>query len=338
MKSKNSLFLLRSLCAGILLLLFSCAHKEPSVSFYYWKTNFTLSASEKEACHHFKTKEIYLRFFDVDKKDDSFVPLGILQEPICIPEKWSVTPVIFITNRCFRKMEEKKTRELARKVFEKVNRMAMDNRIALQTIQIDCDWSEETREAYFLFLRTIKNLSQNHWEISATIRLHQIKYAFKTGIPPVDKGMLMFYNMGRLNRSDSVNSIYNETDAKKYISYIKPYPLSLDVAFPIFSWYIQFRNGKIINLIAKHTLQTSDTNTFVPSGKKNTYSLKTSYYKEKDILKLEQVPPEELIRAARDLATHLPHKKTKLVFFDLDEYNLNYYTYEKLDQIWTAFN
>jgi predicted solute-binding protein len=43
------------------LFLLNC-QKEKEISFYYWKTNFTLSKKESEALKHFKTKEIYLRF------------------------------------------------------------------------------------------------------------------------------------------------------------------------------------------------------------------------------------------------------------------------------------
>ena len=31
--------------------------------------------------------------------------------------------------------------------------------------------------------------------MSATIRLHQVKYRADTGVPPVDRGMLMAYNL-----------------------------------------------------------------------------------------------------------------------------------------------
>ena len=79
--------------------------------------------------------------------------------------------------------------------------------------------------------------------LSATIRLHQVKYYKQAGIPPVDRGMLMFYNMGKLNALTAENSIYNSNDAAGYIETVDDYPLKLDLALPAFSWAVHFRNS-----------------------------------------------------------------------------------------------
>ena len=92
------------------------------------------------------------------------------------------------------------------------------NHLKFKELQIDCDWTESTRDKYFHLLSTLRNeLERNKQIISATIRLHQVKYAAITGIPPVHRGMLMYYNMGKINATDN-NSVYDKKIAEKYIS------------------------------------------------------------------------------------------------------------------------
>lgn len=37
----------------------------------------------------------------------------------------------------------------------------------------------------------------------------------------------------------------------KYVKYCKKYPLKLDIALPIFSWAIHYRNNEAIGLYAR---------------------------------------------------------------------------------------
>ena len=331
---------------GFFILFNSCTNnKTKEVSFYYWKTNFTLSELEQQTLQHFSIKQLYLRFFDVDKKTDSIIPLGVLQNKVNIRQYISIIPVVYITNRSFRKLSDAKNKELALHVSQKIGTIAAVNHIPYNSIQVDCDWSDETKEAYFLFLKELKNINHGKLKISATIRLHQVKYAHRTGIPPADEGVLMFYNMGKLNNLDSSNSIYNQEDAEKYIVYLKDYPLKMDVALPVFSWLVQYRNGKIIKLLSKQDgINLNDTNKLDPIDKTNGFKIKYSflqggiYYKKGDELKREQVKAGELLRAAKLLAINMQERKYKLIFFDLDDFNINFYTYEKLDKILAAFN
>jgi len=54
-------------------------------------------------------------------------------------------------------------------------------------------------------------------------------------VPPVDKGLLMFYNMGKISPDlNARNSIYNRADAEAYLESLPNYRLSLDVALPVF--------------------------------------------------------------------------------------------------------
>jgi hypothetical protein len=147
-------------------------------------------------------------------------------------------------------------------------------------IQIDCDWTLSTKEKYFALLNTLKNEVDKNVSISATIRLHQIKYASTTGIPPVKKGMLMYYNMGNLQSLTS-NSIFNEIDAEKYAPYIKQYPLHLDAVLPVFKWVKVFRNKQMIKLLNQTSMfELKQTGSFKSIDNNTIEALSANHYKD----------------------------------------------------------
>jgi len=63
----------------------------------------------------------------------------------------------------------------------------------------------------------------------------------------------MYYNMGKI-APDSPNSIYNKQQANRYLKTVKKYPLTLDVALPIYSWAIHIRDNRIMGLKSKIAL------------------------------------------------------------------------------------
>jgi hypothetical protein len=71
------------------------------------------------------------------------------------------------------------------------------------------------------------------------------QYRERTGVPPVDRGMLMFYNMGKLSAEPGARSIYDADAAERYLARVGEYPLPLDLALPIWSWTVQVRDGAI---------------------------------------------------------------------------------------------
>ena len=124
--------------------------------------------------------------------------------------------------------------ELAGKICKLLASIYQNNLNKPYEIQFDCDWTETTKEKYFHLLKLARaRLNQFGFstaKISATIRLYQCKYLFKTGVPPVDKGMLMCYNMGNLKNPGTKNFILESYELRKYISSLNTYPLQLDVA------------------------------------------------------------------------------------------------------------
>ena len=336
---------MRAICLYFIgvLLLSSCERDTSESSFYYWKTNFHLKPSELKTLEELNTKRLYVKFFDVDLSEPAVFPLpvGVIAHIDSMPRSIEVIPVIFITNKTFLRTCCSDVDSLASRIITKINII----KGVYKELQFDCDWSLDTKGNYFSFLRSVRKLIPKETLLSATIRLHQAKYVGKTGIPPVDKGMLMFYNMGKLSENDGRNSIYNKNEALKYVSSLKSYPLVLDVALPIFRWYVHFSNGEIEGLVTKE--QTPDIYNqahFVEKKKNITFISRTSffengiYYEEGDELKLEALTKEELREAASLLQKNLPEAKRRLVFYDLDETNISYYDENTLKKVSAIFN
>ena len=311
----------------MVLFIFSCTQREkPAIAFYYWKTVFKLSKLEKETLDDNSVKKIYLRYFDIDldSKNQAF-PVS----PIRFDENvsaYSIVPVIYIKNKVMLN-KELDVRFLAKKTFDFIQQINTANQIQVQEIQIDCDWTLSSRETYLKFIESFKKISGK--TLSATIRLHQIKYYKKTKIPNVDKGVLMYYNMGNI-AADSLNSIYDRKVASKYLESLKNYPLELDVALPIYSWAVHIREGSVIGLRNKIAVSSfqKDSNFIYENNclKVNHSNYKTgTFYKVGDILKIESISKNDLLEMSDDLERNLKQTPKEIIFYDLDKLNIKNY-------------
>ena len=310
-------------------LLISCSKKnEPIISFYYWKTIFNLSPTEKKILKDNNVTKLYIRYFDVGlhPKTQKVIPIT----PIRFQQNMydsDVVPVIFIQNKVMLK-SNLNIEDLAKKTVHLVQEINSKNRIVCQQIQIDCDWTLASKDNYLKFIELFKKLSKK--KLSATIRLHQVKYFKQTKIPNVDSGVLMYYNMGTI-AADSLNSVYDRKLARKYLKSLKKYPLHLDFALPIYSWAVHIRNQKVIGLRSKLNISElkKDKNFEQQSAvffkiKKSNYK-NGIFYEENDVLKIEAVSSEDLKEMAEDLNDHSPQKPNEIIFYDLDEFNIKNY-------------
>jgi hypothetical protein len=321
----------RILLLFCLFFLFSCERKaSPEVSFYFWKTNFKLTALEKQTLEDNEVKKIYLRYFDVALTNKKPFPVA----PVSIYEKLKnvkIIPVVFIKNEVFLS-KETNVKELSQNVLGLIDQINQKNGITVDEIQIDCDWSIESQQPYFDFIENIKSKTRD--KISATIRLHQVKYSNETKIPKVDKGVLMMYNMGKIAPDDK-NSIYDDEIASQYVESLKKYPLELNVALPIFSWAIQIRNNKVINLISKvnNSNFTEDKN--FKNIRKNFFKTQQNtlkmglYFKKDDVIKIESVSEEDLKKMMHQLNQNLEKQPKEVIYYDLDEINIKQFDDDK---------
>lgn len=306
----------------VLLLLTACEHTRKPLSFYYWKTTFSLNAFEKKILQEQQVKKLYIRYFDVDDTG----PIAPIQLHDAI-NQFEVVPVIYIKNKTF----EKSDSTLARKIFILASRIHQTSEI-----QFDCDWTLSTRDNYFEFLRQYKRLSNQ--TVTATIRLHQVKYKQRTGVPPVDRGILMYYNMGEINPGTS-NSIYEKNIAGRYNQFIKSYPLELDIALPIFSWGYIVREGKVVRLLNKMNVDhfKNDAN-FIAAGK-NRFRVQHAcfkagyYFQLHDMVKLEHVPEKELLDISKDIKKYAGRTLGEVILYDLDSSNIVQYDKDLFEKI-----
>ena len=232
----------RLLLVFLAICLSACQHKNKSASFYYWRTTYAPDSTETDALKENKVHTLYVRYFDVDWPDTDTAPAPL--SPIrfaALPTGYTIVPVIFFRNRVFEKLDSAPSRALAEKVLALVRRIDDAAHLKPAETQFDCDWTERSRDNYFRFIREYHALSG--LTLSSTIRLHQIKYSDRTGIPPVDHGILLFYNMGNID-AGAGNSIYERTVAHRYTPSLRNYPLLLDLALPIFSMNVQAQDGK----------------------------------------------------------------------------------------------
>ena len=314
----------------LLIVIVSCkknAEQDTQISFYYWRSTFNLSPQEKECLKNNDCNTIYLKYFDVIKEDGIVKPVSIIL--FNFKPAFKITPVIFIKNEVFTKSNTVKVDTLVNNIKKLITEINSKNKISINEIQFDCDWTESTQQFYFYFLKQFcEKIAPK--KISATIRLHQIKYKYKTGIPPVNAGTLMLYNMGKI-AGDTLNSIYSKEITEKYISYLEKYPLPLTIALPIFAWGIQSREGNVINLLNKMNYNDfiTDTNFSMQTNtifKAKNYCFKGGYYFIKnDIVKLESISTEQLIEMTETINDNIKNKPTEIIFYDLDTINLNRY-------------
>lgn len=279
-----------------------------------------------------------MRFFDVVLREGLPSPETVIQVD-SFPANCQIIPVVFIKNAVFEQAEETNA-DLAGKIFRLSRQIAQTAGKSITEIQFDCDWTLKTADAYFNFLNTYKALSGQ--ELSATIRLHQVKYALKTGIPPVSRGVLMYYNMGLIADPDE-NSVYDRPTALKYLPALANYPLPLDVALPVFSWGIQFRNGKVVDLLNKMRLSDFSTDTaFVPVAEKRFRAAKSLfrggyYFKEGDEVKIENITRRQLFEMVTDLKKHSKQAPRELLFYDFDTTNFASYETDIFQKISGSF-
>jgi len=301
---------------------------------------FKFSKIEKETLKENNVQKLYVRYFDIGLHPESNFPIPIssvrFEEN---PKEYTIVPVVFIQNKVMLQ-PNLDVNELAQKTFGFIEQINSKNQIVCQEIQIDCDWTLKSKGNYLKFVEVFKKLSKK--KLSATIRLHQVKYFKKTKIPNVDSGVLMYYNMGSI-APDSLNSIYDKEVAARYLKSLKRYPLHLDFAFPIYSWGVHIRNNKVIGLRSKMNNSELEKDSNFEKTSPIFFRVKKSnykngvFYEENDLLKIEEIKPEDLKEMAENLQDNLVEKPNEIIFYDLDEFNLNNYEKNTFKQIISSF-
>lgn len=279
--------------------------KDIQISFYSWENSF-----EEQNIN----EKLYIKVLDVNFS----TKLELLKTNIKETPK-NFIPVIYITNETMKNVDYSL---LSKAILETLKNYKFDE------IQIDCDWSLTTRSNYFNLLEDLKEKLNK--KISATIRLHQIKYYTKTGIPPVDYGVLMYYNMSNIGDFNTKNSILDNEIAKKYHYNFDVYPLKLKLALPLYSQAIQFREEKAISLF--EGVEEKDFNNDFEKLENNRYKVLNSHYfkgryiYKDDIFRLENSNEQDIKIALKDFLDLSKNRYDEVIFYTLkykNKYDLN---------------
>jgi hypothetical protein len=320
---KTALLLLLFLVGNLL----NSCHQEthPPVAFYYWKQSFQLNNAQKALLKTCSANKLYVKFFDVVvNENNQAAPVSKIEFQDAPHAE--IIPCMFIQNAVFTGVSNRDV--LAERMTELLHKIAKKNSLLFHEIQIDCDWTESSQENYFRFLKEMQKQLPNI-TITCTVRLHQVKYKTKTGVPPVKKGLLMCYNMDDIDAFDTENSIVSEKVLKEYLNENSSYPLPLDLALPMYQWGLVFRLGKL-TLIAndinakdlkKHRVHKVENNIYRAS--ENCF-VKGAYLCKGDLIRFEQSTPKTLIKISEALAnTKLSFQQ--VIFYHLSQDNLHQY-------------
>ncbi len=325
----------------VLVLVLGCSRHHdssppPQRAFYFWRTTFHLSDAEQRALAELHVTRLYVRAFDVTWADGP-VFAGELQPGTPVPAGVEIVPVVFVRAEVLAHGSP----ELARAIREHLRARMIALGVTPRELQVDCDWTDITRDAYFALLRELRTPGV---ALTATIRLHQVKYRERTGVPPVDRGTLMFYNMGKFSADPEARAIFDASAAERYLSRVATYPLPLDVALPIWSWTLQLRDDRVVDLLqatdpdelsALDFLKQTAPARFVAT---RTAFLRGVLLREGDELKVEVTGPADTLAAATLLAPHLPAVESSrtVTLFDLSERNLARHGIASLDQVFRS--
>lgn len=322
------------------LFLFACkpqrSHKV-STAAYKWQTTWQQSEAEEKFCDLLDVNTLYVRAFDVVWEGQA-VPQAVLQLAEKPSEARSYVLCVFLTQSVFEHTPAEQTEPLAQKVLQKLA-VFQDKFPQIVGYQMDCDWTAKSRISYFAFLEHLQRLKPAGLQLSATIRLHQIKFAKQTGIPPVERGSLMFYNMGDVSDFQTQNSILDVAEARKYLGKLNEYPLDLDLILPIFNWGCLYRNGNLVQLLPEFSpdsLKALKTEKDFYRVDKSQYYKGTYLYKD-DQIRWERVSLQALQEAAQAVAPLIRNDSLTLAFYHLSPASLRQFKAEDLAKLRQTF-
>ena len=360
----------RKLCflSTSFLFILSCSNKKPEVTraYYYWRTNGA-TWQERKFLKQNGIRKLYAHLMDVDWSN-VFGAIPVANHELVnmnlefvrydsFPVQ--IVPVVFITNKTFERIDSSDIETLAIRLvrrclpaYDAVDRNYESRNhssyfglaVKPNEIQFDCDWTETTRGKYFAFLRKVKSLlPSDSIKVSATIRLHQFKYPNKTGVPPVDRGMLMIYNISDPKKYGTDNSIFEEKKAAAYFTSNKKYPLPLDMALPAWSWCIIYRNKQFYQVENELDEQELKTLSFLRPRGNHFYQVtqdtvfRDLFLRPGDEIKAESTDKLSL-KAAAKLATKAVNADAYTVsLFELSEQEIQRYNNEKLLEVYSSF-
>lgn len=231
-----------AIAAGLL----ACSHGHSGPtrhSAYYWSTTFRLDSAQRQFMARHGVKRLYVRYFDVVDIGGEPQPNATVRFEQQPPRGVEVVPTVFVMPNCL----GGDVADLAGKVVRRVAQISEQNGIGrVGEMQIDCDWTASTQQAFFAFMRTVRSEARKcGMGTSVTIRLHQLSQT----PPPADRGVLMLYNTGNVRDIGCHKPILDISDVRPYLSRLGSYKLPLSAAYPTFRLDVLFRGGGFVGIV-----------------------------------------------------------------------------------------
>lgn len=277
------------------------ASPTPKISYYHWANRYT---DDPASLQRYAPKQLYLKLLDIGYRNQQ---LSINPTSIRTAPSVAVTPVVYIDNNA---LKLGSLNAIHAQILTHIPPQTY------QHLQVDCDWTGQTRDAYFKFLERLK---VDYPHISVTLRLHQVKYAKRTGVPPVERAALMYYNMSDITDPEINNYILDTEEGQRYLYNFEHYPLPLDLALPLYQQTRVIRHGKLVQLANSAEVNTAKTERL----KANHYKVTQGHYWQEyylypdDELRVDTVDIEALHIAAKQLSPVM--QPDEIIFYTLRE-------------------
>lgn len=296
---------------------------------FHWRNSDSMNHGDRAAVAANGLQRIYFKVLDIGwNPANGAYPVS----SVAVPDDWryydglsgawmdsvEFVPCIYITNSTFENISDAEVDQLASNLLRKLRKECPRK---IQGVLLDCDWTATTKDRFFRLAR-LMNGSLNV-PLTATIRLHQYAHPGKTGVPPVDRGMLMVYNVGKVNAPGAANSIFNLEEAAPYFRRNKPYPLPLDIALPAFSWGAQFRKGHFIGILQEVQINEAASRGLLMGPWNGTMQV-TNENNDRmpelhlgDELRMERMTPDVIGQVAQLAGSAVNSDTTAVAFFEV---------------------
>ncbi|MFZ4544487.1 MAG: hypothetical protein ACOYOA_10585 [Saprospiraceae bacterium] len=306
----------------------------PEMSFYYAKSTLDLSKQEEQILLENPKSPLYFHLMDVvwDSDKQFAIPTAQIRLEKSLPQFLTIVPVVNIANEVFEHINSADADGLAQMIAKRIEDKLMEgNGVVnpIQSLQLDCDWTPETKDRYFVFIQSLANSFD--FPITVSVRLHQIKFKEKMGIPPVKRVMLFYFNSGELNESKTRNVYSDSAFPNDFLSQIEQYPMPMDLGILLFGCGQIKRNDKIIHLLDNLSKEDLTDNLIFeqisPTDFKvlDDITLKNFRCVSGDNIHLETIENNQLSSTCAALAPHLKREKRNICFYQLDDVLLKNY-------------
>ena len=289
----------------------SCSKPKPMPttmrSVYYWSTTLNMDSVKTAFMRNYDISRMYIHYFDVvADQSGRAVPNATLKFATDVPQGIDIVPTVFVMPECLRQDRSR----LASLIVKRVVQMNETNDVYnVKEIQIDCDWTQSTRQLYAEFMQAMmRECHSRHLKLSSTIRLHQLAQT----PPPADRGVLMMYNTGDATDIRCHKPILDMHDAAPYLPRLNDYKLKLSTAYPIFTWRILFRGGRFVGFI-----HNDGEYPILPS----------------DSIALRQPSAADIIEAVNVIGSRRPDANNEIILFDLNNHNINRLKHKDYEKI-----